>query len=62
MKITKLTTYPVPPRWLFLKIDTDEGIAGWGEPALEGRAATVAAAVGELSDYLVGQDPRRIED
>ena len=62
MKITKLTTYPVPPRWLFLKIDTDEGIAGWGEPALEGRAATVAAAVGELSDYLVGKDPRRIED
>ena len=62
MKITKLTTYAVPPRWLFLKIETDEGIAGWGEPVVEGRAATVAAAVGELSDYLVGQDPRRIED
>ena len=62
MKITKLTTYTVPPRWLFLKIETDEGITGWGEPALEGRAATVAAAVGELSDYLVGKDPRRIED
>ena len=62
MKITKLTTYPVPPRWLFLKIETDEGITGWGEPDLEGRAATVAAAVGELSDYLVGKDPRRIED
>ena len=62
MKITKLTTYPVPPRWLFLKIETDEGITGWGEPELEGRAATVAAAVGELSDYLVGKDPRRIED
>ena len=62
MKITKLTTYQVPPRWLFLKIETDEGITGWGEPDLEGRAATVAAAVGELSDYLVGKDPRRIED
>lgn len=62
MKITKLTTYAVPPRWLFLKIETDDGIAGWGEPAVEGRAATVAAAVGELSDYLVGKDPRRIED
>jgi len=62
VKITKLTTYAVPPRWLFLKIETDEGIAGWGEPVVEGRAATVAAAVGELSDYLVGQDPRRIED
>lgn len=62
MKITKLTTYAVPPRWLFLKIETDDGIVGWGEPAVEGRAATVAAAVGELSDYLVGKDPRRIED
>jgi galactonate dehydratase len=42
MKITQLTTYAVPPRWLFLKIETDEGIVGWGEPAIEGRAATVA--------------------
>ncbi len=30
MKITKLTTYIVPPRWLFLKVETDEGIVGWG--------------------------------
>ncbi|MET0692451.1 MAG: galactonate dehydratase [Propionibacteriaceae bacterium] len=62
MKITKLTTYAVPPRWLFLKIETDEGVTGWGEPIVEGRAATVAAAVEELSDYLIGQDPRNIED
>ena len=62
MKISRLTTYTVPPRWLFLKVDTDEGITGWGEPVLEGRAATVAAAVEELSDYLIGKDPRQIED
>ncbi|MFD6136690.1 galactonate dehydratase [Isoptericola sp. NPDC060257] len=62
MKITSLTTFAVPPRWLFLKIETDEGIVGWGEPVLEGRAASVAAAVEELSDYLVGKDPRHIED
>lgn len=62
MKITKLTTFLVPPRWCFLKIDTDEGIFGWGEPVLEGRAHTVAAAVEELSDYLIGKDPRHIED
>ena len=62
MKITKLTTWQVPPRWLFLKIETDEGIAGWGEPVIEGRAATVEAAVHELSDSLIGRDPRRIED
>ncbi|AJD44297.1 galactonate dehydratase [Rhizobium sp. SEMIA 4085] len=62
MKITKLTTYVVPPRWLFLKIETDEGIVGWGEPVVEGRALTVEAAVHELSDYLIGKDPFLIED
>ncbi len=62
MKITRLTTFLVPPRWCFLKIETDEGIVGWGEPVLEGRAETVAAAVAELADYLVGKDPRHIED
>ncbi len=62
MRITKLTTYRVPPRWMFLKIDTDEGVVGWGEPVIEGRARTVEAAVHELSGYLVGQDPARIND
>ncbi|KRD55374.1 D-galactonate dehydratase [Acidovorax sp. Root275] len=62
MKITRLTTFIVPPRWCFLKIETDEGIVGWGEPILEGRAQTVAAAVEELGDYLIGKDPRHIED
>jgi galactonate dehydratase len=62
MKITGLRTYLVPPRWLFLRIDTDEGISGWGEPVLEGRAETVRAAIGELSDLLIGGDPLRIED
>ncbi|MFE7549191.1 galactonate dehydratase [Streptomyces gardneri] len=62
MKITSLRTYLVAPRWCFLRIDTDEGITGWGEPVVEGRAHTVAAAVDELSDHLIGQDPMKIED
>ena len=62
MKITGLATFIVPPRWCFLKIETDEGVSGWGEPVVEGRAHTVAAAVEELADYLVGKDPRLIED
>ncbi|GHU78729.1 galactonate dehydratase [Clostridia bacterium] len=62
MKITKMTLYKVPPRWLFLKMETDEGITGWGEPVIEGRADTVRAAVEEFSGYLIGKDPARIED
>ena len=62
MKITALKTWIVPPRWLFLKIETDEEISGWGEPVLEGHAETLAAAVHELEDFLIGQDPGRIED
>jgi galactonate dehydratase len=61
MKITKLETIFVKPRWLFLKVHTDEGITGLGEPVVEGRAQTVAAAVHEIGRYLIGQDPRRIE-
>lgn len=61
MKITKLETLFVKPRWLFLKVHTDEGIVGLGEPIVEGRAQTVAAAVHEIGRYLIGKDPRRIE-
>ncbi|GAA0614508.1 galactonate dehydratase [Virgibacillus siamensis] len=62
MKITDFNLYQIEPRWLFLKIETDEGISGWGEPIVEGRAHTVGAAVTELMDYLIGKDPRTIED
>lgn len=62
MKIRDFTLYQVPPRWLFLKIETDEGISGWGEPIIEGRAKTVEACVRELMNYLMGKDARRIED
>lgn len=62
MKITGYTLFQVPPRWLFLKIETDEGIIGWGEPVIEGKAATVKAAVDELMEYLLGKDPMNIED
>ncbi|MEY9926310.1 galactonate dehydratase [Catenulispora sp. GP43] len=61
MKITSLETFLIAPRWLFLRVATDEGITGWGEPVVEGRAETVRAAIHELADYLVGEDPLRIE-
>ncbi len=62
MKITAITPFIVPPRWCFVKIETDEGISGWGEPVVEGRAHSVAAYVEELADYLIGKDPLLIED
>lgn len=62
MKIQSIELFKVPPRWLFLKITTDTGLSGWGEPVIEGRADTVAAAVTELEDYLIGKDAGRIED
>ncbi|MBO1512499.1 galactonate dehydratase [Metabacillus bambusae] len=62
MKITGYELFQVPPRWLFLKIMTDEGIVGWGEPVIEGRAETVGTAVKELMENLIGKDPHRIED
>ena len=61
MKIRSYELFQVPPRWLFLKIETDEGIIGWGEPVIEGKAATVKAAVIELMEGLIGKDPMDIE-
>jgi galactonate dehydratase len=62
MQITKLTTYRIPPRWMLLKIETDVGITGWGEPVIEGRARTVETAVQEFAPNLIGKDPSRIND
>lgn len=62
MKITNLETFLIKPRWLLLRIETDDGIIGWGEPVVEGRAETTQACVHELKTYLLGKDPRHIED
>lgn len=61
MRITRIETFLVAPRWLLCCVETDEGVVGWGEPVVEGRAATVRAAVEELSDLLLGEDPTAIE-
>src|SRR6186997_1251661 len=60
LKVTKLETFLVQPRWLFLKVHTDAGIVGLGEPVVEGRALTVQEAVKEIEPYLVGKDPRQV--
>jgi galactonate dehydratase len=62
MKIAKLEYFQIKPRWLFLKISTDEGICGWGEPVLEGFTGAVQGAIEEMAIHIIGKDPRRIED
>nr|WP_202451287.1 galactonate dehydratase [Streptomyces sp. SID4948] len=47
---------------MFCRIETDDGLVGWGEPVVEGRAEVVRAAVEVLAEYLVGRDPLRIQD
>lgn len=61
MKITKLETFHVKPRWLFLKISTDEGICGWGEATLEGKSTVVEEAVHVFGRMIIGEDPFNIE-
>lgn len=63
MRIVDYDLYAVPPRWLFLRVETDDGTVGWGEPVVEGRARTVKEAVSELMDgYLLGEDPLPVAD
>lgn len=60
IRITKMETFLVKPRWLFLKIHTNAGITGLGEPITEGRVLTCAQAVKEVEPYLIGKDPRAV--
>lgn len=61
MNVTGYDLFTIPPRWVFLKIETTDGITGWGEPALEGRSKTLCSAVSELMDeYIVGANPTEI--
>ncbi|GGB87414.1 galactonate dehydratase [Dyadobacter sediminis] len=60
VKITRLETFLVKPRWIFLKIHTNSGIFGLGEPLLEGRALTIKTAIQEVEPYLIGKDPRQV--
>ncbi len=62
MKIGRIETFFVPPRWLFVRVESDDGAVGWGEASLEGHAEAVDGAFESLRDRFIGHDPRRIED
>lgn len=60
MKITAIHTFKYWIdwcNWLFVRIDTDEGLSGWGEGSLHGSIEAVETAIRELAPQLVGQDP-----
>lgn len=61
MKISGITVYEVKPRWIFVKITTDEGIEGWGEMISGTKTETVVAGAKEMGEYLLGCDPFEIE-
>ena len=64
MKITDVTAYPVwggARNFLFVVVDTDEGISGVGEAGLTGRELAVAGVIEHFKPLLIGQDPGRIE-
>ncbi len=62
MKLSRIESFQVPPRWLFVRLETDEGHVGWGEASLEGHAEAVQGALEALKDRLLGFDPSRTED
>lgn len=64
MKIVAITPVIVNAQmrnWVFVKVETDEGITGWGEASLEWKTRGVAGCVEDLAPFLLGQDPTRIE-
>ena len=62
MKIGRIETFYVPPRWRVVRVETEDGAVGWGEASLEGHAEAVNGAYEAIRDRFVGADPRRIED
>lgn len=61
MKITEIKVYKVKPRWIFIKISTDEGIDGWGEMISGTKTETVVAGAYEMGNRIIGRNPLEIE-
>jgi galactonate dehydratase len=61
VKIARIDQFFPRQRMRLVKITTDDGIVGWGEATLENKPKSTMAAVEELSEYLIGKDPLRIE-
>lgn len=60
--ITDITAFRVPPRWIFVRVTTDDGRIGWGESIVPKRARAVVGAIADMAANLEGTDANRIED
>ncbi|KAJ7669840.1 mandelate racemase/muconate lactonizing protein [Mycena polygramma] len=60
--IKSIETFYVRPRWLFVRVETEKGIVGWGEATLEGHTEAVEGAFVDLRERFVGWDSANIED
>jgi galactonate dehydratase len=54
--------FRVPPRWLFVRVETSDGIVGWGEATLEGHTEAIEGAFKDLSERFIGSDADNIQD
>ena len=65
MKVFRLTLDPKLGRtdrpYVFVKLETNQGVIGWGEATLEGKAAAAMACVNDLKDFIIGSDPMQVE-
>lgn len=64
MQITAIDPVVVNARmrnWVFVKVSTDEGITGWGEASLEWKTRGVVGCLQDLTPFVLGEDPRRIQ-
>jgi galactonate dehydratase len=62
LKIARIETFCVNPRWIFVRVETDTGHVGWGESIFPKRVQAVLGAIADLSGNIIGEDPLRIED
>ena len=63
MRITGVEVFKLRPRWIFLRLKTDEGIDGWGECVSGTRTETIVSCIQEtVAEHLLNRDPQDIED
>ena len=55
--LSHLKILKVPPSWVWLRIPTDDGLTGLGEPSLENHSDRVSAEVRRLEPLFLGRDP-----